>query len=72
MLSVFFILCFLCLVRCLCRFLAVFFLGSLFETFSGANFCVPVLLWFVVLNGVLLVFLFDVLVFHSRTCFDFF
>ena len=40
MLSVFFIWGFLRLVRCLCRYLAVLlFLGSLFEKFSGANFC---------------------------------
>ena len=38
MLSVFFILCFLCLVRCLLPFFAVFlFLGSLFEKFFGSE-----------------------------------
>ena len=36
----FFILCLLCLVRCLLAVFAVLlFLGSLFEKLSGANFC---------------------------------
>ena len=43
MLSGFFILCFLCRVRCLLSFFAVLLflgdLGPLFEKFSGANFC---------------------------------
>ena len=46
MLSVFFILCFLCLVRCLLPFFAVLlFSGSSLKKFSGANFC----FWVVVL-----------------------
>ena len=70
MLSVFFILCFLCLARCLLLFFIVLpFLGSLLRKFSGANFCFWVSVLFVCVYGAVLpMFLFYYSFFRSRNC----
>ena len=67
MLAVFFILCFLCLVRCLLSFFAVFlFLGSLFEKIFGSELLfLGVVVGLVFFDSVLPRFLFYNLVFRS-------
>ena len=64
----FFSFVFLCLVRRFLPFLPFFFPGSLFEKFSGANFCFRVSVLFCVFGGFLLRFLLYVLAVRSRKC----
>ena len=68
----FFILGFLCLVRCLLPFFAVFlFLGSLFEKIFGSELlCLGVGVGLVVFGGFLPMFLLYVLAGCSRNCLE--
>ena len=70
MLSVFFILCFLCLVRCLLSFFSVLlFLGSLFgKIFGSEPLFLSVVVGLVFFDSVLPRLLFYYLVFRSRKC----
>ena len=70
MLSVFFILCFLCLVRCLLSFFTVLlFLGSLFGKIFGSELLfLSVVVGLVFFDSVLPRFLFYFWVFRSRKC----
>ena len=72
MLSVFFILCFLRLVRCLLSFFTVLlFLGSLFEKIFGSELLfLGVGVGRVFLGAVLPMFLLYYLVFRSRKCLE--
>ena len=73
MLSVFFILCFSCLVRCLLSFFfAVFlFFGSLFAKFFESELLfLGAIVGFVFFGGFLPMFLLCVLAGHSRKCLE--